>query len=142
MGAVTMSCLTVLKAKGMRLTPQRRLIVDLIHDKVAHLTADDIIKHVQEQMPGVNKSTVYRTLELLEKSGCVYKSEMGDHVIYHHAEEGHHHHLVCEKCGRTIECAEDIVAPFQKLLEKQYGFHVHLQHMVMTGLCDKCRAGR
>jgi Fur family ferric uptake transcriptional regulator len=134
-----MSCLNTLKQKGMRLTPQRRLIVELVHDSVDHLTAEDIIKRVRERMPGVNKSTVYRTLELLERSGCVYKSDLDDRVIYHHAEEGHHHHLVCEECGRNIECDEDIVAPLEKSLEKRYGFHVHLQHLVMTGRCRTCR---
>jgi len=137
-----MSCLTVLKQKGMRLTPQRRLIVELIHDNVEHLTAEDIIQRVRSRMPGLNKSTVYRTLELLEKSGCVYKSELGDRVIYHHTEEGHHHHLVCEECGRTIECDEDTTDLFEKSLEKRYGFHVHLQHLVLTGLCRACREKR
>jgi Fur family ferric uptake transcriptional regulator len=137
-----MSCLRTLKEKGMRLTPQRRLIVDLIHDHTDHLTAEEVIKHVSARMPGVNKSTVYRTLELLERSGCVYKSELDDRVIYHHAEEGHHHHLVCEECGRTVECDEDIVVPFERSLEKRYGFHVHLQHLVMTGLCRDCREKR
>lgn len=134
-----MSCLNTLKEKGMRLTPQRRLIIDLIHDKISHLTAENIIKYVQQQMPGVNKSTVYRTLELLEKSGCVYKSELENHVVYHHADEGHHHHLVCERCGKTVECSEDIVTPLREELENKYGFHVHFQHLVMNGLCDECR---
>jgi len=58
-----------------------------------HLTSDEIIAYVQSRMLGVHKSTIYRTLELLEEAGCVYKSEMGDQFIYHHAEEGHHHHL-------------------------------------------------
>jgi Fur family ferric uptake transcriptional regulator len=137
-----MSCLSVLKQKGMRLTPQRRLIIELIHENPAHLSAEDIISHVQARMPGVNKSTVYRTLELLVGAGCVYKSELEDRVIYHHAEEGHHHHLVCEQCGRTIECDEDIVAPFEKSLDKNYGFEVHLQHLVMSGLCRECRRKR
>ncbi len=137
-----MSCFNILKQKGMRLTPQRRLIIDLIHDNTDHLTAEDIIKHVRSRMPGLNKSTVYRTLELLEKSSCVYKSELDDHVIYHHAEEGHHHHLVCEDCGRTVECDEEITAPLEKLLQKKYGFEVHLQHLVMTGLCQACRQKR
>jgi Fur family transcriptional regulator, ferric uptake regulator len=137
-----MSCLTVLKARGMRLTPQRRLIVELIHDKAEHLTAEDIIRHVRARMPGVNKSTVYRTLELLVGSGCVYRSELEDRVIYHHAEEGHHHHLVCEACGRTIECDQDIAAPLEASLEKRYGFQVHLQHLVMSGLCRACRKKR
>jgi Fur family ferric uptake transcriptional regulator len=137
-----MSCLRTLKQKGMRLTPQRRLIIDLIHDNAAHLSAEDIIGHVQARMPGVNKSTIYRTLELLVGAGCVYKSELDDRVIYHHAEEGHHHHLVCRECGRTIECDEDIVFPLEKSLENRYGFRVHLQHLVMTGLCRACRKKR
>ncbi|MFC1901654.1 Fur family transcriptional regulator [Chloroflexota bacterium] len=83
-----MSCFTTLKEKGLKLTPQRRLIVDIIHEADAHLTAEDIIAYVQARMPGVNKSTVYRTLELLEATGCVYKSELGDHFIYHHARTG------------------------------------------------------
>ena len=138
-GAITMSCLITLKEKGMRLTPQRRLIIDLIHDRPSHLTAEEIIHHVQEEMPGINKSTVYRTLDVLEKSGCVYKSEMDDQVIYHHADDHHHHHLTCERCGRTFECGEDITAQLEKDLEKKYGFHAHLQHLVIGGVCQACR---
>jgi len=70
-----MSCLETIKEKGLRLTVQRRLIVDIIHNAPAHLKAEDIIKRVQTKMPRVNKSTIYRTLDLLEKAGCVVKSE-------------------------------------------------------------------
>lgn len=141
-GYTAMSCLNTLKAKGLRLTPQRRLIIELIHDKPAHLTAEEVISYVQERMPGVNKSTVYRTLELLEKAGCVYKSEMDSHTVFHHADEGHHHHLICEKCGKTVECDEATVAPFEKALRRKYGFEAHLQHLVISGLCDECRAAQ
>ena len=70
-----MSCLKTLQEKGYKLTPQRRLIVDIIHDAAEHLTAEDIIAKVQKKMPGVNKSTIYRTLDILEETGCVVKSE-------------------------------------------------------------------
>ena len=109
-----MSCLATFKAKGLRLTPQRRLVVDALHSTEAHLTAEQIITYVQARMPGVNKSTVYRTLQILEEAGCVYKSELGDQSIYHHAEEGHHHHLVCSRCGRTVDCAEDVFLPVER----------------------------
>jgi len=134
-----MSCLSILKEKGLKLTPQRRLIVDIIHDADVHLTAEDIITNVQKKMPGVNKSTIYRTLDLLEENGCVYKSENQDQFIYHHAEEGHHHHLVCSECGKIIECEEDIFIPVNKVLEKKYGFHVDFKHIVMTGICLECK---
>jgi Fur family ferric uptake transcriptional regulator len=134
-----MSCLITLKKKGLKLTPQRRLIVDAIHDAEAHLTAEEIVAHVQAKMPEVHKSTIYRTLDLLEKNGCVFKSELGNHSIYHHAEEGHHHHLVCSRCGSTIECDEEIFATVEKSLAEKYGFSVDFKHLVMSGLCQKCR---
>ena len=134
-----MSCLETLKKKGLKLTPQRRLIADIIHNAGTHLTADDIIAHVQRKMPGVNKSTIYRTLELLENSGCVVRSESDDHFIYHHAEEGHHHHLVCKKCGKTIECDENLFSSIEKALSQNYGFQVNFKHLVINGLCKTCK---
>jgi len=134
-----MSCLETLREKGLRLTPQRRLIADVIHDASSHLTAEDIIAYVQSKMPGVNKSTIYRTLELLEESGCVFKSESGDHFIYHHAEQGHHHHLVCRRCGKTVECSENLFNQVEQSLAEKYGFRVSFKHIVMSGLCDTCK---
>jgi len=134
-----MSCLETLKEKGLKLTPQRRLIADIIHGADAHLTAEDIIGYVQSKMARVNKSTIYRTLDILEQSGCVFKSESGDHFIYHHAEEGHHHHLVCRKCGKTMDCSENLFYPIEKSLLENYGFRVNFKHVVMSGLCETCR---
>jgi Fur family transcriptional regulator, ferric uptake regulator len=138
-GADAMSCLKTLKIKGLKLTPQRRLIVDIIHDAEGHLTAEDIITNVQNRMPGVNKSTIYRTLDILEKAGCVYKSETQDRFIYHHAEEGHHHHLICRKCGKTMSCDENLFTTVENLLLEKYKFRVRFQHFVISGLCDKCK---
>lgn len=134
-----MSCLATLKEKGLKLTPQRRMIVDIIHDNSEHLTAEDIITYVQSRMPGVNKSTIYRTLEILEQAGCVFKSESGNHFIYHHAEEGHHHHLVCRQCRKTIDCSENLFFPVEKSLAEKYGFLANFKHVVISGLCKECK---
>lgn len=134
-----MSCYSVLKEKGLRLTLPRRLILDYIHDNKDHITAENIISHVHSQFPQVNKSTIYRTLELLEQNDCVFKSESHGKTIYHHAEEGHHHHLVCSKCGKTVDYNEDIFSPVQKKLEKTLGFQVSFNHVIMNGLCKECR---
>jgi Fur family ferric uptake transcriptional regulator len=133
-----MSCIATLKEKGLKLTPQRRLIADIIHDAEAHLTAEDIIADVKKRMPGVNRSTIYRTLELLEETGCVFKSESGDHPIYYHAEEGHAHHLVCQKCGKTIDCNETFFVPVEISVAEKYGFQVNFKHVVISGLCKEC----
>ncbi len=131
--------MATLKDKGLRLTPQRRMILDIIHDKTEHITAETIISYVRGRMPGVNKSTIYRTLELLEQAGCVFKSESVGGFIYHHAEEGHHHHLVCQKCGKTIDCDENLFLPVAKALADRYGFRVDFKHVVMNGLCPTCK---
>jgi len=135
-----MSCITVLKEKGFKLTPQRRLILEFIHDNESHLTAEDILRFVGARAPGVDKSTVYRTLDLLEESGCVFKSEVGGRFIYHHAEDGHHHHLVCSECGKTIDCDEDLFATVERSLREKHGFQIDFKHVVMSGLCKECRS--
>ena len=138
-GAIRMSCYATLKGKGLRLTQPRRVILDYIHDKGDHLTAEQIINHVHRKFPNVNKSTIYRTLDLLERNDCVFKSESRDQVIYHHTEEGHHHHLVCSKCGKTVDCEEDLFGPVEKSLWKKYSFHISFKHVVMSGLCRQCK---
>ena len=133
-----MSCAIILKQKGFKLTPQRRLIVECFHDNESHLTAEEIIEYVGERAPGIDKSTVYRTLDLLENTGCVVKSEVDGHFIYHHAEEGHHHHLICRSCGKTIDCNENIFSEIKKSLMGKYGFKADLKHMMINGLCSDC----
>jgi Fur family ferric uptake transcriptional regulator len=139
LGALTMSCAITLREKGLKLTPQRRLIIDIIHDSGEHLTAEEILDYVRARLPGVNKSTVYRTLEILEELGCVFKSELGDRFIYHHAEEGHHHHLICRACGKNIQCDEALFLTVERLLDEEYGFQADFKHMVINGLCPDCR---
>lgn len=116
--------------------------MDAIHDAKAHLTAEEIIAHVQARMPEVHKSTIYRTLDMLERNGCILKSELGNHSIYHHTEEGHHHHLVCSRCGKTIDCDEDLFVPLERSLEEKHGFKASFKHVLVSGLCQECRSKR
>ena len=133
-----MSCNTILKQKGHKLTPQRQIILGLIHSSHAHLTAEEIFEYIQFRIPGVNKSTIYRTLELLEELGCVFKSELDDRFIYHHAEEGHHHHLICRACGKNIDCDKNLFSSMERAVKGKYDFQVAIKHMIMGGLCRDC----
>jgi Fur family ferric uptake transcriptional regulator len=133
-----MSCNTILKQKGHKLTPQRQMILSLIRSSRAHLTAEEIFNYIQSRIPGVNKSTIYRTLELLEELGCVFKSELSDRFIYHHAEEGHHHHLICRACGKSIDCDESLFSLVEKAVKGKYDFQVAVKHMIISGLCRDC----
>jgi Fur family ferric uptake transcriptional regulator len=134
-----MTCIKTLKQKGLKLTPQRKLVIDALHDSINHSTAEELIERVQAKMPEVHKSTVYRTLELLEKNGCIYKSELDEHIIYHHSEGDHHHHLVCSKCGKIIECNDNIFNLIEKRLAEKYSFMMDFKHLVISGICEECK---
>ncbi len=135
-----MSCSIILKEKGYRLTPQRRVILGILHGEGTHLTADAIYEEVKRKIAGVNRSTVYRTLELMERLGLVVKAELHGSHVYHHSEEGHHHHLKCRGCGQVVELPEESLSLLrQALLEKQ-GFAADLNHHVITGLCHHCQS--
>lgn len=136
-----MSCYETLKQKGYRLTPQRLMVLEALHEADDHISAPDIFSRVQAKYPYANKSTVYRTLELLKGLGLVMEAEMGgDTLYYHHADKGHHHHLICEKCGQVVEIDENILAPLDDTLRAKYQFSADFRHLAIRGRCLKCRA--
>ena len=134
-----MSCNIILKEKGYRLTPQRRVILDVLHQGNSHLTAEAIFEEVKARVAGVNRSTVYRTLELMESLGLAVKAELHGAHVYHHSEEGHHHHLKCRSCGKVIELHEAALSNLIRTLRETHGFEAELSHHVITGLCQQCR---
>ena len=129
-----------LTRQGYRMTPQRMMIVDAIEHAENHISAEDIFKQVVAKYPNVNVSTVYRTLELLEKLGLVTKTEMGvGHIVYHPLEKGHHHHLICRECGKMINLDETALKPLKESLQRDYQFSAELRHLGIMGLCADCQ---
>ena len=135
-----MSCTQVLQAKGYRLTPQRIMVVDALHNAKRHISAEEIFARLQEKYPYANISTVYRTLELLKELGLAAEISIGDGIVRYHAlENSRHHHLVCNRCGRIVDLPEEELAPLEKLLLKSHGFKADMHHLAIFGLCSDCR---
>ena len=125
---------------GYRLTPQRLMILKAVEDADSHISAEEIYAQVRTYYPQMNISTVYRTLELVKELGLVTETDMGDgRVRYHCMGKGHHHHLVCEKCGSIIDMEETILDPLWSEIERKYNFKVDMKHLVFFGLCAGCR---
>jgi len=125
---------------GYRLTPQRIMVLSAIEDSDDHISAEEIYAQIVVKYPQVNISTVYRTLELLKRLGLVTETDLGGgRVRYHSAEKGHHHHLVCQKCGTIIDIDESTLARLQDVLLHRYNFSAELRHVAIFGLCEKCR---
>lgn len=128
-----------LRARGIRLTPQRQLILDAIATLDGHISAELVHRKVVEQFPNVNISTVYRTLELLEELGILSHTHFDDGIAqYHLAEAGLHQHLVCRSCGRVQELEMALLLPLGAELRRRYGFETDLAHSALVGLCREC----
>jgi Fur family ferric uptake transcriptional regulator len=128
-----------LREQGYRMTPQRQLILAALQESDDHVSAEDIHAHVCAIYPQVNISTIYRNLELLKKMGLVTETDLGSgRFRYHPAEKGHHHHLICEKCGATIETTESPFLTLRHTLLKEYRFRANISHFAIFGRCSKC----
>src|SRR3954453_22398540 len=129
-----------LRARGYRITPQRQLVLEAVTE-LGHATPEDICSRVQQTARGVNISTVYRTLELLEELGLVTHTHLGHGApTYHLASEADHVHLVCRKCGEVTEVSPDTVGGFVTTLDREFGFETEVGHLTVFGRCARCRA--
>ncbi len=129
-----------LRQRGHRRTPQREMILQVICECDGHITADEIITRVRKRYPHLNKSAVYRTLNLLVQTGFVNPTDFGSgSVTYEIHRDPHHHHLVCRECGKMIEVDAGVFAPVERKLRDEYAFAPDLHHFAIFGLCRKCQ---
>jgi Fur family transcriptional regulator, ferric uptake regulator len=128
-----------LKQRGLRMTPQRQLILDAVASMHGHVSADQVYQQVVRVFPDVNISTVYRTLEVLEDLGVVRHTHFHDGVAqYERTDEGRHHHMVCSRCGSDFELDVAVLQPLADELKLRYGFQADLAHSAIVGLCGAC----
>jgi Fur family ferric uptake transcriptional regulator len=127
-----------LRGRGLRMTPQRRAIVAEVMRAQGHISPPAITRRIQGDMPGVNASTVYRTLALLEECGVLQHSHLESGAEYHRSDEAEHVHLTCGNCGRDDPLSLREARSLQQLIRKHHGFEADLTHFAITGLCSDC----
>jgi|SRR5579859_129913 len=129
-----------LRRQGLRLTPQRQMILDVIEQAQEHLSAETICQRVQERYPFVSLSTIYRTLELLKRLGLVREVHLlGEQRFYESADGGAHHHLLCRGCGAVLHADDALLAGLREQLEQHYHFTPLSLDLIATGYCYGCR---
>jgi Fe2+ or Zn2+ uptake regulation protein len=130
-----------LRAKGKRLTRQRQLIWEaLTAEPEPHLSAEDVVERVRAQLPQVNASTVYRTLELLVDEGLLLRTDLGtDRAYYEPAHEHAHHHLVCRRCGAVAHFHDEELGDLRDRISASSGFALGATEITLFGLCRDCR---
>ena len=134
---------------GYRWTLSREAIIEVLSSTKSHMSAEDVYNSVNKKHPSIGLATVYRTLELLAEMVIVMKLDFGDkRARYELAEsfssKDHHHHLVCNNCGRIVEYTEfiddevELLKKTEKGLSKKYNFKIENHMIQFHGLCEKC----
>lgn len=132
-----------LRERGFRLTPQRRVILDVLHDVDAPATAEEIHHLATQVNPSIDVSTVYRTLDLLRQLGFVALVDAEEPQRYELLTvEGPHIHLICRECGAIFSADPEVSDSLVEALWKQFGFAVDLSEMNVPGLCSRCAVAR
>jgi Fur family ferric uptake transcriptional regulator len=138
--AISSSLAEELRARGLRLTAQRQLVLDAVYT-LGHATPDQVHAQVAKTAAGVNITTIYRTLELLEELGLVTHAHLSHGApTYHAVGEQQHAHLVCRVCGHVDEVSTDALGPLARDLEREKSFLVDLGHVALFGVCATCGA--
>jgi Fur family transcriptional regulator, ferric uptake regulator len=127
----------VLRARGMRMTAPRQLVLEAVY-RLGHATPEQVHGEVRQTAAGVNVTTVYRTLELLEELGLVTHTHLSHGAPTYHAADDEHVHLVCRGCGQVSEAPTDLLAPLAGQLRDERGFTVDIGHVALFGTCLKC----
>ena len=129
-----------LRAKGYRLTPQRQLVLEAV-GQIGHATPEQVLTAVQRTAVGVNVSTVYRALSLLEELGLVRHTHLSHGApTFSLVSEAEHAHLVCRECAGVQELPADAVGDLASHLLEQQGFRVDIGHTALFGTCATCLA--
>jgi Fur family ferric uptake transcriptional regulator len=125
-----------LRVAGKRITPQRKLILEVLAQSDVHLDANDIFERARRVDRRLSLSTIYRTLNAFKETGVVRELHLDqEHHHYELDAKDEHSHLVCLECGRVTEVASDAFSEAAEATAESLGFE-------LTGYCADCRQAR
>jgi len=130
---------SIVRGRGLRVTPQRQLILDAILESKGHVSLQNIIQFVQARSPIISLPTIYRTLDFLCEIRMVVALRVGNTTYFEIAGERPHHHLVCRRCGALEVLPHVEVQRLFGKIERSYKFRVDMDHLGLFGLCGHCR---
>lgn len=132
-----------LLARGVRLTRQRRTILNVIETADQHLDAGMILRKAHKIDPSIDRVTVYRTLSLLKRHGLVDELDLlhlrGDGHYYERHHQRDHIHMACLRCGKVMEFESSLFERLKGQVERDCRFHIVLTRVEMGGYCADCR---
>ena len=131
-----------LEKKNLRITSQRRTIVDIVFGTDQHFNAEQLLEWAREIDESVSRATVYRTLPLLTESGLVHEMDFGkDYKIYdpNYADHPNHNHIICDDCDKVVEFESDQLDTLENEISQNLGFHIKTQQLRINASCDEMK---
>jgi Fur family ferric uptake transcriptional regulator len=132
-----------LVSRGVRMTHQRRLLVQLIQGADRHMDAVELWQQARAKDPTINRVTVYRTLNMLKGLGLVDELDLlhleGGRHYYEARSTRDHIHLACLKCGRIQEFESSLFEKLKGQIERERRFRIQVVRVEAGGLCDTCQ---
>ena len=134
--------LAALDRAGYRLTGPRRAVADLIAARQGHFTAADLVDDAAKRRLDMSRATIFRTLDVLEDVGAIERIDLpsGDHAYIICEPAAHHHHVVCERCGRANDIDDAGLAAVVERIGRETGFRIGAHRLELFGLCPACQA--
>lgn len=128
-----------LRERGVRITPQRALIWRALASSDRHFTAEELWEQVRDALPGLEISTIYRSLEALHEAGLVVESRLREGPRVFEARSAPHPHLLCERCGSISHLDAAASRRILESVEAEIeGFQARELHVLATGVCANC----
>ena len=126
------------KKAGFKLTPARRAVIEVLESSQDHLCHSQILEQGQKIYPRLSRATVYRTMDILVELKLVRPLYLNGPTQRFVSALGGHHHLVCIRCGTTVEFNECIIGSLAERLAEQHNFQIHSHLLEFHGLCNAC----
>ena len=128
-----------LRASGFRMTSQRMAIMHVLIHSGVHLSPTEVYQKAHRDVPSLTETTVYRTLEFLEKTGLAISSQVDNRKLVYEIAGRSHHHLICQSCGANFEVEPKVLKSTIRQLEKSSGYRSINSHVTFFGICPKCQ---
>jgi Fe2+ or Zn2+ uptake regulation protein len=125
--------------RGLRMTPQRDVLLRVLSEAHGHPTADELVTQVRAVLPSVSHATVYRNVQELVRAGLVGTLKRGGGAVQFEINPDEHHHFVCRQCGRVWDVYLDQVAFKVGRNSPLRSFKIDRRELQLHGLCDECR---
>lgn len=133
-----------LTSKGVRLTAQRRALIEVIQEARDHLDAGSLLELARKREPNIDRATVYRTIELLKKMRLIDELDLmhleGEKHYYEVKTRRDHVHLACFRCGRIEEFTSPLFERLKAEISHEAGFAIRLTRLEVGGTCRNCGA--